>query len=1325
MRTQVTRIALALCALCPPLASLAATDVKVAQVPLAKAASQPVPPNLLFILDDSGSMDWAHTPDFVDDSMCRQTNSTTSLTGCAIGMPPYTSTSFNKQYYDPRIRYTPGVKADGTSYPEMNSAYTTGWTQVPTDGYKSSSSKTNLTTGYPDRVWSNGSTTQSNTTYRYPDNSYTSSWTVNGAPYYYNLKPLYCTNDSATNCATAKGGSYLVEIPYRWCSDSSLSTCQWQKTSTYRYPSFNKPETGTLGELQLAVTGWGSGSKKVNSLKFNGTELLKNLPLTQNDVGNNSQNCNAMAQRIVDNQITGAGVPFTISRSGCNVILTAKTPGTWANDTAKIAVLSDTAVTPSVKTYGTDGEVFFTRVDIKPATPKYQVNGSKPSARTDCVAYGDGCSYTEEMTNFANWYAYYRTRMQMMKSAASQAFKDIDNSFRVGFTQINNLTGKYIKIRAFDSGQRTAWYNNLLSANPGSGTPLRGALAFAGQIYAGKQSSTDDPVQYSCQQNFTLLTTDGYWNGNSSGSGVVDLSNAVIKDQDGGSTPRPYYQGPSAGTVPSLADVAMYYYNTDLRRPDLGNCTSPLTGADVCENNVPVSADDKNNTQHMSTFTLGLGIDGNLRYRKDYKTATSGDFFNIKNGSLDWPPPTNDAPQAIDDLWHAAVNGRGQYFSAQDPAVLVSSLKEALANISAQYGSGSAAATSTAEPVNGDNFAYVATYTTGKWIGNLEARQIDINTGKVALQAQWCAESIAADPARNLTACTGTMPGKVAAESDTRKIYLNNGGNLAEFNTGNLSAHLSKFDVTKLNQYPTWSAEYKAEANADKLVRYLRGQWGYDMRTGNEFRLFREREATLSDFVGSAPKYVCRASGDYEDPGYQDFRASLGISTCTRTPMIYIGGNDGMLHAFNANTGQELWAFVPTPALSEMWRLADSTYGNNHRFLVDGSITVEDVCISNCGSSSAVWKTVLVGALAAGVVQGNDPDTGAPLSGYFAIDVTDPNTPKMLWEVTSASSGIGNRIGFSFARPWLLKIQDGAGTMRWVALLSSGFEPSSGTAALIAVDAYTGATIRTIDLTGADGFSRFSPAVVKGGKDHTVTKVYGGDLAGNIWRIDPNTGAVARIVAGTGQPFTTEPELTTCNGKTSIYIGSGKFIEAADMTNKSQQTFYGIVDEFDTLGTLSSPKSALQSLSVSGNTISGTSSSGSSRGWYLDLPDIPASGGAERVALVDPVLEGNILTFATNIPESGICLASGRSKLYQLAIRTCNAGKNFPEVASGSMTPTGNSLIVGMSRIKLPDGTIKILITGSDGTLTTQDSGQNITPAFSGRRVTWRELIRD
>jgi len=136
------------------------------------------------------------------------------------------------------------------------------------------------------------------------------------------------------------------------------------------------------------------------------------------------------------------------------------------------------------------------------------------SGRSDCAAAPD-CTYAEEMTNFANWYAYYHTRMQMMKSSAGRAFLALDDRYRVGFVTINESASKYLPVAMFNATQKTNWYAKFYAVNPTSSTPLREAMANAGRYFAGKQPGvlTGDPMEYACQQNFELITTDGYWNG--------------------------------------------------------------------------------------------------------------------------------------------------------------------------------------------------------------------------------------------------------------------------------------------------------------------------------------------------------------------------------------------------------------------------------------------------------------------------------------------------------------------------------------------------------------------------------------------------------------------------------------------------------------------------------------------------------------------------------------------------------------------------------------------------------------------------------------------
>ena len=185
----------ALAALAVPVVPQAApTDI--AQVPVLNiSGTGSVKPNIMLLLDNSGSMDWAYMPDYVGGSgsnsnMCR-TNATyaSSPTVCKPGDPPFMAADFNGVYYNPDVSYAPPLYANGTAYASMTSAVTTGWTKVPTDGYNvqnndmfgSTATTTNLVTGFPDRKWcdaSNSSSCVTNTSYTYPDATYTDPVTI-------------------------------------------------------------------------------------------------------------------------------------------------------------------------------------------------------------------------------------------------------------------------------------------------------------------------------------------------------------------------------------------------------------------------------------------------------------------------------------------------------------------------------------------------------------------------------------------------------------------------------------------------------------------------------------------------------------------------------------------------------------------------------------------------------------------------------------------------------------------------------------------------------------------------------------------------------------------------------------------------------------------------------------------------------------------------------------------------------------------------------------------------------------------------------------------
>lgn len=207
----------------------------------------------------------------------------------------------------------------------------------------------------------------------------------------------------------------------------------------------------------------------------------------------------------------------------------------------------------------------------------------------------------------------------------------------------------------------------------------------------------------------------------------------------------------------SLADVAAYYFRTDLRQPAFSNCPAER---DVCTNNVPVARGSRDgNFQHMVTHTLGLGASGSLHYREDYSAAGTGDYADIVAGRREWPDPMfYSGPERVDDLWHAAVNGGGRYFNASNPESLAKALADTLSTIRASIGAAAAASTSSQQPVEGDNIVFSSHYRSIYWDGDVEARRINLSDGTLATSTEWSAST-------QLDALAGS-------QSDRRKIWM-------------------------------------------------------------------------------------------------------------------------------------------------------------------------------------------------------------------------------------------------------------------------------------------------------------------------------------------------------------------------------------------------------------------------------------------------------------------------------------------------------------------------------------------------------------------------
>jgi type IV pilus assembly protein PilY1 len=763
-------------------------------------------------------------------------------------------------------------------------------------------------------------------------------------------------------------------------------------------------------------------------------------------------------------------------------------------------------------------------------------------------------------------------------------------------------------------------------------------------------------------------------------------------------------------------------------------------------------------------------------------TATGcPDFSRLRTGTLNWPVPVADSPTALDDLWHAAVNGRGFYFSAGNPDTVVRSLGDALAGISARVAAAAAAATSNLEPVAGDNFTYTVKYQSPAWTGDVEAREINLSTGAVSGTVIWSGQ-----------AKLDTAP---KAACDNRNIKLFHAGatdNLVDFKWNSYAcdaggaptgAAVTTLDATEqanfgaakvalFSHYPVLgdgtggTVNQRAAAAGANLVNYLRGQRGKEgfssgpPATSTDInRLYRTREHVLGDVVNAQPIFVRVPFAEYDDAGYAAFK----VAKAGRTPMVYVAANDGLLHAIQAGTsivdtngGSELWAFMPSMVLPNLYKMASENYALEHTFSVDGTPAAGDVYDLNPLDPvthlpiAPVWKTILVGGLNKGG------------RGYYALDVTDPATPRALWEfkydptncvtvdATTKAPATAQysdcHIGYSYNNPIISKLRDG----RWVVFVTSGYNnvnsPSvtgDGVGYLYVLEAMTGKILYKIGTgvgSGSDpsGLNHISGWVENSLRNNQTERVYGVDLKGNIWRFDVNdilnaAGREATQVAtlvdgsGIGQPITTRPELGLVQDQAFIYVGTGRYLGATDLSDTQRQTIWGVRDTLSATP-LSNLRTTLRTMTITNHgsgtdafrTNGCTAQCGSADGWYADLPD-----SGERVS-IDMKLQLGTLIAASNVPEANACNVGGYAWLNYFNASTGAAVTNSADSAVGRrLVGAGGqeSLAVGLNIVRLPSGKVVVLATTSAAQQLTVEAPFDVPPP-TGKRVSWRELVQ-
>ena len=704
-----------------------------------------------------------------------------------------------------------------------------------------------------------------------------------------------------------------------------------------------------------------------------------------------------------------------------------------------------------------------------------------------------------EQQNFANWFMYYRTRQNTAKSAVLRTIVAA-SGVKIGVHAINHGNSVTVANGMLDVDTNEATIRGWVEdVSKSGGTPLRTGLREVGEYFSGNYGGLASPLSSEadggeCQQMFAIVMTDGYWNdsfysvGNADGTGSTGFEGGIYGDT---------YSN-------TLADVAMYYYKNDLS---------------TLANVVPTSANDSAKHQHMVTYTISFGLVGSIdpkAYDLTNATTTCATGSSCTPESPcdcapAWPQAVADSETAIDDLWHASVNGRGRFLSASNSTQLVAALDAIMLEVTARSGSGASVAVDSQDLQEGVT-VYKGRYNSAGWTGELLAYQL-FPDGTLSSDPVWSAGEVLSDP--NQT------------DWSTRKIFT--------YNTATGNGVAFAWDNLSTSQKATMGS---TQAEQQDIVDFIRGDRSNDTAHGGTFRT---RGSLLGDIVHCAPVHV----GD----------------------TLFVGANDGMLHAFDDADGSEKWAYIPSFVFKygKLKELADPLY--EHRFYVDASSAIRQ----KLGS-----PTLLIGALGKGG------------KGVYALDVTAPDsfdTNDVLWEFPPFNNidDDGGDMGYSYSVPVVVPHALGD-----LVVFGNGYDSVGGQAVLYVLDT-SGNVLKKIDTgeggptaAGCNGLS--SPLAIDVDYDGKVDFVYAGDLLGNLWKFDLHSTAAdqwkvfyykaseadpeplfrARGSDGNRQAITSKPNaMRHCLSNRGGYIiifGTGRFISANDFYTTTPQTFYGVWD---------------------------------------------------------------------------------------------------------------------------------------------------------------------
>ncbi|MFZ6774462.1 pilus assembly protein [Undibacterium sp. SXout7W] len=865
-----------------------------------------------------------------------------------------------------------------------------------------------------------------------------------------------------------------------------------------------------------------------------------------------------------------------------------------------------------------------------------------------------------------------------------------------------------------------------------------------------------DPIEASCQRNYTITIGDAnthqdkYIPGNTR-TGTGD----VARPADTASTQWPAFDVMAQTAKVASMESTTTYGNAapvaslaNMSTADTGSSggTFYMVGAAYWANTNDIRLDKP---VRVKTFTIDVDENGNgsidnatrsntaPRLSQLYLAAKYGGFTDINSDGSPFKTFAADGKTVINSNkeWASGNNtDPDNFFLASNPAKMISAISKIFQTVATSGGTLSGVGVSSTKSSE-NPYIYIPGFNGERWSGSLKK----VSALTVNAPVLWDANVIlSGDPASNVAA----NPLPSARKIYTAKVAANGSLSTIEF-LWNSGGNFSTSDQTALNTDPHTNT---VDNRGSDRINYLRGDRSFETDAGG----FRVRSGVLGDIINSAPVYYGPPAKNISGTGYSTFyAANIG-----RQKAVYVGANDGMLHAFNADTGVELFSYVPNAVISKLNQLTDPYY--SHQSFVDGKMTVKEAQVNGA------WKTLLLSGM------------GSGSKGIFALDVTNPANFTgglgALWEFTDKND---SDMGYVLTPPLIAKFRTGTVSGKPVygnfAVISSGYN-NFNTADVNAVNKPGALFLLSLDkdpsapwVSGSNYFklttastslnlalrnALAAPNVAYGG-DGAVNYAYAGDLQGNLWRFVFTGGSLssaiastkpvftAKTPAGVAQPITVRPQIVfAAGGGYIISFGTGKYVESYDTSaaNYDTSSYYAVLDttyNADAVTGRSQLEQRTATASGAGYTLTGNTFNygtlpGSKKGWYFDYYNSATSG--ER-SVTDGAIAGQTLFFNSLLLSNDPC-SGGSGRIYQIDLLTglssgvtgtvSTIGILSSPIIFNTSTTVGDRNATGARRTV----TTRTVIIPGTGNTNGQTTTSIATPDQASKtgRLSWREL---